>query len=365
MGAGRDAAAARGEHEPLRAVDDRDRVDLDAAEALDAAHQLVHRGRAPARCEALGRDGVPARGHECDLPHAVRPGVREPLEHVGPGQHADRRVAVGDEHGRARLQVVVDVVEAAHRLDDGQRIAHELGRRRLERAAAVAHRAVEQRALVHAAEHLAVVDHRQLRDRVALQQRDRVGDRLLRADAHERGHLARARRHELAGGRRARRVVEHAVDEHPVVVEDLREVGAAAVGEDHEHRLVGRQLLGDAQRGVQRHAARGADQDALEPRDPARRRERLAIGDAEPAVDDVAVERRRPEVLADALDEVGVHRLARVDRADRVGADDLQIGLALLEVAPGPVTVPPVPTPTTSTSSSSPSCSQISGPVLS
>ena len=48
-------------------------------------------------------------------------GVGEPLEHVGARQHADRRGAVGDEHGRARLQVVVDVVEAPHRLDDRQR----------------------------------------------------------------------------------------------------------------------------------------------------------------------------------------------------------------------------------------------------
>src|SRR5690606_36404595 len=43
------------------------------------------------------------------------------------------------------------------------------------------------------------------------------------------------------------------------------------------------------------------------------------------------------EVLADARDEVAHHLVlggGGVDRADRVGADDLDVGVALLEVAP-------------------------------
>ena len=47
------------------------------------------------------------------------------------------------------------------------------------------------------------------------------------------------------------------------------------------------------------------------------------------------VERLGPEVLADALDEVGLDVVAGVDRADRVGADDLDGRVALLEVAAG------------------------------
>ena len=186
---------------------------------------------------------------------------------------------------------------------------------------------------MHAADHLAALaDHGQLRDGEALQERDRIGDGLLGRDAQERGHVAAARGDELARRGRPRGVVEHAVHEHPVVVEDLREVRPPAVGQDHEQRLLGRHLGGYRQRRVQGHAARGADQDALLARDAARGCERLAVGDAYPAVDHVAVERRRPEVLADALDEIRVHLLARVDRADRVGADDLQAGLALLEI---------------------------------
>src|SRR4029079_13471622 len=40
-----------------------------------------------------------------------------------------------------------------------------------------------------------------------------------------------------------------------------------------------------------------------------------------------------PEVLADALDQVGAAAAAGVHRADRVGADDLDVGVLLLEVA--------------------------------
>jgi hypothetical protein len=259
--------------------------------------------------------------------------VGEPLEHVRVGQHADRRTAVGDEHGRTRLQVVVDIVQTPRRLHHGQRIAHQLGGRSLERSPAVAHRAVEERALVHAAEDLAALaDHRELRDGEALKERDRVGHRLLGRDADERRHVAPARRDELAGGGRPHRAVEHAVHEHPVVVEDLREVGPAAVGQDDKHGALGRQLCGDAERGVQREPARGADQDALLARDPARGGECVTIGDAQPSVDDVPVECRRPEILADPLHEIRMHLLARVDRADGIGAHDLQSGLALLQV---------------------------------
>ena len=92
--------------------------------------------RSPAaRCRPPARRGSPCagapRGAACAtacrraassaISLRLSLGVGEPLEHVGAREHADRRVAVGDEHGRARLQVVVDVVQAPHRLHDGQR----------------------------------------------------------------------------------------------------------------------------------------------------------------------------------------------------------------------------------------------------
>ena len=110
--------------------------------------------------------------------------------------------------------------------DDGQRIAHQLatsaprarrGRRASRGRAACARarsRAPRRRRSPGSCE-----------TRVALQQRDRVGDRLLRADARRAPGTSpvRAATSSPAVGGRAG-VVEHAVDEHPVVVEDLREV---------------------------------------------------------------------------------------------------------------------------------------------
>ena len=81
--------------------------------------------------------------------------------------------------------------------------------------------------------------------------------------------------------------LEEAVLAHPRVGVDLRQVGAAAVGEDHDHdhRVRILDLGGDLQRGVQRQAAGAAGEDALQLREPARRQERVAVGDGHPAVD--------------------------------------------------------------------------------
>ena len=157
-------------------------------------------------------------------------------------------------------------------------------------------------------------------------------------DRDERRHLAR-----LAPGPEhvADTLVGRALEEPvlgPGVVVDLAQVRASAVGQDHGHERVRNvEFPCDLHRGHERGAARASGQDALGHRQAARHEEGLAVGDGDPAVDDPGVERLRPEVLADALDEVGPDVLlaARVDRADRVGADDDHARVALLEVAPG------------------------------
>ena len=68
---------------------------------------------------------------------------------------------------------------------------------------------------------------------------------------------------------------------------------------------------------------RAADQEPLAPRQVAGGAEALGVADANPLVDDLAVERLGHEVLADALDLPRLGRVAREDRAFRVGADDL------------------------------------------
>ena len=83
-------------------------------------------------------------------------------------------------------------------------------------------------------------------------------------------------------------------------------------------------------------AGGAAGEDPLLAREPARGEERVAVGDADPLVDDLQVDRVRPRVLADPLDEVRVKLrvvLRRVDRPLGVDADDLHLGLSLVEPA--------------------------------
>ena len=57
----------------------------------------------------------------------------------------------------------------------------------------------------------------------------------------------------------------------------------------------------------------------------------------------LGVEALGPEVLADPLDPVRVHRPTRVDRALGIGADDLHVRVLLLDVAPDPRDRPACP----------------------
>ena len=94
--------------------------------------------------------------------------------------------------------------------------------------------------------------------------------------------------------------------EHPLVVEELREVRAARVGEHREHLRVGAEARRDLERGPDRRPGRAAGEQALLAREPPRGQERVAVGDAHPLVDDVGSHRLGPGVLADPLDEVGM-----------------------------------------------------------
>ena len=201
----------------------------------------------------------------------------------------------------------------------------------------VVDRVLEQAALADRADHRVRVvggHHRQLGDAVLVQQRDRVADRLVGLDDHERRDLAgaRLRAQHVADVRLA--ALEEPVLVHPRVVEDLAQVAAAAVGEhDRDHRLGVVDARRDLERRVHGQPARAADQQALGLGQPARREERVLVGDRHVAVDDRRVVGLGPEVLADALDEVRVDLLVGVDRADRVGADDLDRRVLLLQVA--------------------------------
>src|SRR5690606_15643536 len=116
--------------------------------------------------------------------------------------------------------------------------------------------------------------------------------------------------------------VQEAVGAHPLVVEDLRQVAAAAVGQQHHDHRVGI-AAGDLDRGDHGHAAGAADQQAFLAGQPAGHLEGVGVGDRDDLVRDRGVVGRGPEVLAHALDQVGPAGAAGVDRAPRIGADHL------------------------------------------
>ena len=92
-------------------------------------------------------------------------------------------------------------------------------------------------------------------------------------------------------------------------------------------------FLRDLQGRVDGEAARAADQESLLGREPASGEEAVAVGDGHVAVDDARVEGLRPEVLADPLDEVGMHLVVGVDAADRVGPDHLEVRVLLAQIS--------------------------------
>ena len=224
----------------------------------------------------------------------------------------------------------------------GRALGGELGQRRLDHLGdrvaedpRMLGRGHEQAAFADRAHEGAPVlarDDRDLGDAVLAHQLEHATDRVVAVDGEHRPIDAAAADH-LADRQRAL-VAEVAVLAHPRVVEDLGDVGPAAVGDDRRHQRVGVvELAGDRQRRAQRGPGRAAGEQALARDQAPGGQERVAVADRDVAVDERRVEGLRPEVLADPLDAVRVDRAAGVDRALRVGADHLDVGVLLLEVA--------------------------------
>src|SRR5690606_24768905 len=121
---------------------------------------------------------------------------------------------------------------------------------------------------------------------------------------------------------------------HPAVVVELGEVAPPGVGEVDDHDGVVREPLGHLQGGGYRGAAGPADEEALLAGDAPGGGEAHRVADRHHLVDHRRVVGAGPEVLAGALHEVRAAGAARVHRALGGGADDLDVGVALLQVAP-------------------------------
>ena len=132
-------------------------------------------------------------------------------------------------------------------------------------------------------------------------------------------------------GRSAR--AEEAVVRHPAVVVELGEVAPAGVGDDHDDDGVAPGLVPDLEGGPDGGTGGAADEDPLLAGDPAGGQEAVAVRDHDDPVGDVAVVGVRPEVLTDALDEIGTTAATRVHRSLGIRSDDLDVRVLGLQVA--------------------------------
>ncbi len=153
--------------------------------------------------------------------------------------------------------------------------------------------------------------------------------RLVGVGVHQSRQVAALGRQDVARGLAP--PVEEAEVGHPLVVVELRQVAPAGVWEQHDDHRIRSGVAPDLEGRPHRGAAGPADEEALLPGDPSGGEEGVAIADLDDPVDDVGVVAGRPEVLADALDEVRPAAAPGVHRALGVGADDLHVGVGGLQ----------------------------------
>src|SRR5712692_7580682 len=257
--------------------------------------------------------------------------MRDELEQVGARDHGHGLARLHHEDRLLAAQKGLErVVDRGVDTDLAQRGIHRRRNRgRHDRRIVVD--AVEQRALLQRADYevaVGVFRHRQLGDAVSLHQVDRIADAAAGLDGDQRRHALRMLGQHLADAHRAQ-AREESVLPHPFVVKELAQVVAAGVREQHHDHVVRTAVAGHHESRVHGHARRPAHEDALLARQPARGHERLLVVDLHDLVDELDVHRSGHEVLADSLDLVRADS-ARVDRAFRVGADDLDRRLPFL-----------------------------------
>src|SRR5207247_4437185 len=118
--------------------------------------------------------------------------------------------------------------------------------------------------------------------------------------------------------------------ESEILEDALSEIPLEAVRKHRHDRRRGGQGPRHVACGVGRGAGRAAHQQALGPRQLPYRREGVVVAHGTHLVDERAIERARPEGVADAFHLVGPGRPAAPDRALRLDEDRAHPGLALL-----------------------------------
>ena len=211
-----------------------------------------------------------------------------------------------------------------------------------------------------------VADDRDLRDAVALHELDGLvrpsGGTRSSTSSGSRALRALERQH-LLDRRLGRVPLQEPVLEEPVVVVDLREVAAAAVGNQRDDRRVGAEARGHLQHRPDGGAARAADEHALFARQAPGSAERVPVGHRDVLVDQRGIVGFGQKSSPIPSTRYGWTSSGRVDRAFRVGADDEEVGLLLLQVASRAADRPArARRKTTIASSSPPVWSQSSGP---
>src|SRR5262249_31113799 len=113
------------------------------------------------------------------------------------------------------------------------------------------------------------------------------------------------------------------------------EVAATAVRQDHHDHVIRPQPLSVLDGSGNRRSGRAAAEDALFAGKAAGEVERGTVVHANYLVHHIGVPVLREVVGADTFDLVRAWCVMGVDRAGRVGANDFDVGIALLEVARG------------------------------
>src|SRR6202049_1488661 len=191
--------------------------------------------------------------------------VGDELEQVAAGDHTHGLLALNDHQRRLATE------ECLERLLDGRTGSHAriwwVQRRRHRRGddGRVTVDAVQERALLDAADDavqscLAHLGDEQLRDAVLLHEVDCLADRLARADADQLGDVVGVRGVDHLADPRGDEPLEIAVLTHPLVREELGQVVASGIGQEHDDHVVGLGVDSDLDGCVEREAGRTTDE---------------------------------------------------------------------------------------------------------